>query len=419
MVASRERSRPADGACVERPVAPRSPSGFFAPDFKLQPLALHQPTERKDTAMTTTAQRAHSEFGQSIWYDNVQRGLLNSGEFKALVAKGVRGCTSNPTIFDKAIGGSKDYDAAIQKLVADNASVDDIYHALVVEDIQAAADTLAGVYEDSKWTDGYISLEVQPKNATDTKSTVAEALTLVKRINRPNLMIKVPATNEGLPAITELTALGISVNVTLIFSRQRYVEVAQAYIKGLERAAAEGRDLRRIASVASFFISRIDSAVDSWIEKQGGAAVQSLRGKAAIANAKLAYLEYQRLYGAEPFKSLAAKGAQPQRLLWASTGTKNPAYSDTLYLDELVGKSTVNTVPPATLAAFLDHGKPYNALDAGLDQAKETLATLAKAGLDLDAVCDQLLQEGVKSFIESMDHLFQVIASRRQELAGK
>lgn len=368
--------------------------------------------------MTTTAQRAHAEFGQSIWYDNVQRGLLNSGEFKALVAKGVRGCTSNPTIFDKAIGGSKDYDAAIQKLVAANASVDDIYHALVVEDIQAAADALAGVYEDSKWTDGYISLEVQPKNATDTKGTVAEALSLVKRIDRPNLMIKVPATNEGLPAITELTALGISVNVTLIFSRARYVEVAQAFIKGLERAAAEGRDLRRIASVASFFISRIDSAVDSWIEKQG-ATIQSLRGKAAIANAKLAYVEYKRLYSSEPFTSLAAKGAQTQRLLWASTGTKNPAYADTLYLDELVGKSTVNTVPPATLAAFLDHGKPYNAIESGVDQAHAILAELAQAGLDLDAVCNTLLQDGVKSFIESMDHLFEVIASRRAEFGGK
>lgn len=368
--------------------------------------------------MTTTAQRAHAEFGQSIWYDNVQRGLLNSGEFKALIARGVRGCTSNPTIFDKAIGGSKDYDVAIQKLVASNASVDDIYHALVIEDIQAAADALAGVYEDSKWTDGYISLEVQPKNAMDTQGTVAEALTLVKRVNRPNLMIKVPATTEGLAAITELTALGVSVNVTLIFSRQRYVEVAQAFIAGLERAAAAGKDLRRIASVASFFISRIDSAVDSWIEKQG-ADLQSLRGKTAIANAKLAYAEYQRLFGSEPFTTLAAKGAQTQRLLWASTGTKNPAYSDTLYLDELIGKSTVNTVPPATLTAFLDHGKVKNALESGLDEARSTLAQLAKAGLNLDAVCDQLLAEGVKSFIESMEHLFQVIGSRREQLGGR
>lgn len=368
--------------------------------------------------MTTTAQRAHAEFGQSIWYDNVQRGLLSSGEFKSLITKGVRGCTSNPTIFDKAIGGSKDYDAAIQKLVAANASVDDIYHALVIEDIQAAADALGAIYEDSKWADGYISLEVQPKNALDTKGTVSEALALVKRVDRPNLMIKVPATTEGLAAITELTALGISVNVTLIFSKQRYVEVAEAYIKGLERAAAEGRDLRRIASVASFFISRIDSAVDSWIEKQGGPAVQALRGKAAIANAKLAYVEYQRLFG-ESFAALAGKGAQAQRLLWASTGTKNAAYPDTLYLDELVGRNTVNTVPPATLNAFLDHGKPSNALEAGLDQAKATLSQLASAGLNLDAVCDQLLQEGVKSFIESMDHLFQVIASRREQLGGR
>lgn len=364
--------------------------------------------------MTTTAQRASTEFGQSIWYDNVQRGLLSSGEFKSLIARGVRGCTSNPTIFDKAIGGSKDYDAAIQKLVAANASVDDIYHALVIEDIQAAADALAPIYEESKWTDGYISLEVQPKNAADTEGTVSEALALVKRVNRPNLMVKVPATNEGLLAITELTAQGVSINVTLIFSRKRYVEVAEAYIKGLERAAAAGLDLRRIASVASFFISRIDSAVDAWIEKSKPER-KDLCGKAAIANAKLAYVEYQRLFGAG-FAALAGKGAQPQRLLWASTGTKNPAYSDTLYLDELIGKNTVNTVPPATLAAFLDHGKVGNTLESGVGAAKEALAELAGIGVDLDAVCQTLLQDGVKSFIESMDHLFGVIETRTAQL---
>jgi transaldolase len=364
--------------------------------------------------MTTTAQRASTEFGQSIWYDNVQRSLLASGEFKSLIARGVRGCTSNPTIFDKAIGGSKDYDAAIQKLVSADASVDDIYHALVIEDIQAAADQLAATYEESKWTDGYISLEVQPKNAANTQGTVNEALSLVKRVNRPNLMVKVPATDEGLAAITELTAQGVSINVTLIFSRQRYVEVAEAYIKGLERAAAEGRDLRRIASVASFFISRIDNAVDALIEKQKPER-KDLCGQAAIANAKLAYVEYQRLFGAS-FAVLASKGAQPQRLLWASTGTKNPTYPDTLYLDELIGKNTVNTVPPATLNAFLDHGKVTNALESGVSAAKETLDELAAIGVDLDAVCAQLLQEGVKSFVESMEHLFQVIATRRDQL---
>lgn len=364
--------------------------------------------------MTTTAQRASTEFGQSIWYDNVQRGLLNSGEFKSLIARGVRGCTSNPTIFDKAIGGSKDYDAAIQKLVAAKASVDDIYHALVIEDIQAAADALAPIYEESNWTDGYISLEVQPKNATNTQGTVSEALSLVKRVNRPNLMVKVPATDEGLAAITELTAQGVSINVTLIFSRRRYVEVAEAYIKGVERAAAAGVDLRRIASVASFFISRIDSAVDAWLDKNTPER-KDLAGKAAIANAKLAYVEYQRLFG-EGFAALAAKGAQPQRLLWASTGTKNPSYPDTLYLDELIGRNTVNTVPPATLAAFLDHGNVSNSLASGVAAAQETLAELAAVGVDLDAICAQLLQEGVKSFVESMDHLFGVIAQRLEQL---
>ena len=367
--------------------------------------------------MTTNAQRAYSEFGQSIWYDNVQRGLLQSGQFAALVQAGVRGCTSNPTIFDKAIGGSSDYDATLRALVALGRSVDEIYHELVCEDIRAAADILRPVYDQSEFRDGYISLEVQPKHAFDTQGTIDEALELRRRIDRPNLMIKVPATREGLTAITELTAQGVCVNVTLIFSRQRYIEVAEAYLAGLERAASSNTDVSRITSVASFFVSRIDSKVDAWIESQSS-DLQELRGKAAIANAKLAYVEYGRLFGGERFQTLRQHGAQTQRLLWASTGTKNPDYRDTLYVDELIGRDTVNTVPPATLAAFQDHGVPDATLEKDVASAHRTLDRLASAGLSLDRVCEQLLSEGVESFVASMKSLYDVIAARRDDLSA-
>lgn len=367
--------------------------------------------------MTTNAQRAYSEFGQSIWYDNVQRGLLQSGQFAALVQAGVRGCTSNPTIFDKAIGGSSDYDAALRELVARGCSVDEIYHELVCEDIRTAADVLRPVYEQSEFRDGYISLEVQPKHAFDTRGTIDEALELRRRIDRPNLMIKVPATREGLTAITELTAQGVCVNVTLIFSRQRYIEVAEAYLAGLERAASSNTDVSRITSVASFFVSRIDSKVDAWLESQPSAPSELL-GKAAIANAKLAYVEYGRLFGGERFETLRRHGAQTQRLLWASTSTKNPSYPDTLYVDELIGRDTVNTVPPATLEAFQDHGKLAATLEQDVAGASRTLERLAGTGLSLDSVCEQLLAEGVDAFVASMKSLYEVIAARRDDLAG-
>jgi transaldolase len=366
--------------------------------------------------MLTPAQRSYFEFGQSIWYDNIKKSALENGEFARLVAAGVRGCTSNPSIFNKAIGGSADYDKTLERLAKEGRSAEEIYLALAVADIQQAADQLRAVYDESKAADGYVSMEVQPRAAHDLAATVREARELVDSIKRDNLMIKVPATEAGLAAITELVGLGISVNVTLIFSRKRYVQVAEAYIAGLERAAKAGLPLDRIASVASFFVSRIDSSVDAWLGKaaaKGGVEPKALLGKAAIANAKLAYEEFERLFQGPRFAALAPKGARPQRLLWASTGTKNPSYPDTLYIDELVGRDTVNTVPPDTLTAFQDHGKPRDALNEAREVAHQQLAQLADLGLDLEAVCAQLLSEGLQQFSEAMDALLASVAKRQ------
>lgn len=363
--------------------------------------------------MTTNAERSFTEFGQSIWYDNVRRSALENGEFTRLVQQGVRGCTSNPSIFNKAIGGSADYDAALSRLAREGHSAEVITQRLSIADIQQAADQLRGIFDQSKGADGHVSIEVAPRSAHDVEATVKEAVELVESIRRDNLMIKVPATPAGLAALTELTGRGISVNVTLIFSRRRYVEVAQAYIAGLERALENGLALDRIASVASFFISRIDSAVDAQLKERAPAIANDLAGKIAIANAKLAYREFQRLYAEPRFARLAAKGARPQRLLWASTGTKNPNYSDTLYLDELIGRDTVNTVPPETLTAFQDHGRPNDALARGLDEAERQLAALTSAGIDLEQICEQLLDDGLLAFVQAMDELLASVERRR------
>lgn len=368
--------------------------------------------------MLTNAQRTYSEFGQSIWYDNVRKSALDNGDFARLISSGVRGCTSNPAIFNKSIAGSSDYDSVLARLAGEGLSVEQIYESLAVEDIQKAADQLKAVYDESNGADGHVSIEVMPRSAHDVDATVKEALHLVERIGRKNLMVKVPATDAGLTAITELIGRGVSINVTLIFSRARYVEVAKAYIAGLERAHAAGADLSSIASVASFFISRIDSAVDGWLEKQSAQAgktdPKSLMGKIAIANGKLAYEEYEALFSSERFEKLRASGARPQRLLWASTSTKNPDYPDTLYVDELVGKDTVNTVPPATLVAFQDHGQPKEAITHAREEARAQLDELAKLGLDLEQVCADLLTDGVDSFVQAMDELLQAISTRRQ-----
>ncbi len=369
--------------------------------------------------MMTNAQRTYAEFGQSIWYDNIRRSALENGDFARLVAAGVRGCTSNPAIFNNAIGGSRDYDGQLQQLVSAGKSVQEIYEALAVADIQRAADELRDVFDESKGADGHVSMEVGPRAANDLEATVKEALALRQAIQRPNLMIKVPATEAGLKAITDLTGRGVSINVTLIFSRKRYEEVAEAYVAGLEKAAAAGIDLSTVASVASFFISRIDSAVDKWLADNNSTEAKALMGKVAIANAKMAYQSFEKLFGSARFEALRAKGARAQRLLWASTSTKNPDLPDTLYIDELVGKETVNTVPPATLDAFQDHGSPKEALTVNLDEARAVLDGLASLGLDLEAVCDKLLTDGVSAFVDAMDALLDSIKSRRSGLLAE
>ena len=373
--------------------------------------------------MTTNAERAYREFGQSLWYDNLERGLLRSGAFQALLDAGVRGCTSNPTIFEKAIRSSTEYEPALRRLAAAGTGVEEIYYDLVVEDIQRAADLLRPIYDHSERRDGYISVEVQPRYAADHAATVKEALELVSRIDRPNLMIKVPATDPGLVAIRTLIGKGISVNVTLVFAIDQYRNVANAYVDGLEQAAKDGRDLSGIASVASFFVSRLDSAIDKQLDgliQKASAAerpkLQALRGKAAIANAKQAYAAYREIFGSQRFQRLAR--AQPQRVLWASTGTKDPAYPDTLYVDELIGPDTVNTLPPATLAAFQDHGKVSRTVDKDLPAANQAILDLQSVGISVPEECARQLSAGVSAFATSLDSLFQLLAERRTALAA-
>jgi transaldolase/glucose-6-phosphate isomerase len=360
--------------------------------------------------MSTNAQITYAQHGQSIWYDNIQKSLLDSGEFARIVQGGVRGCTSNPSIFYAAIAGSQDYDASLRRLVSEGRTVQDIYYQLVIDDIRTAADALFDVFEESHYRDGYVSVEVLPKNAKDTEGTIQEALDLHRMVGRRNVMIKVPATPEGLLAIRELTGRGVPVNVTLIFSREQYRAVANAYVDGLELAANSGVDLERIASVASFFVSRIDSDVDAALR------TETYKGKTAIANAKLAYVDFQDIFSSQRFNALQTKGAQKQRVLWASTSTKNPNYPKTYYVDALIGPDTVNTVPPATLVAFQQEGNPGATLAADVAEAEAVLAGIAKEGVDLDAVCGKLLERGLDAFGQAMDELFVVIEARRLAL---
>jgi transaldolase/glucose-6-phosphate isomerase len=369
----------------------------------------------------TTLHQAHA-FGQSIWYDNMRRSLLTSGGLAKMIAQGVRGMTSNPTIFEKAIVSSGDYEDALRKLVTDGKSTVDIYEQLAIDDIRGACDLMLPLFQESGGVDGRISLEVLPELATATDKTVAEGLRLAAEVGRPNVMIKVPATPEGIPAIRALTAKGISVNVTLIFSLLQYEEVVEAYLAGLEDRVAAGGKLDGLASVASFFVSRVDSVCDKQLKEKAAAApelagrCEALIGKLAIANAKLAYEIYERTIESPRWKKLAAAGANTQRLLWASTGTKDPRYPDTYYVDALIGADTVNTVPPATLDAFLDHGKPAARIKDDLAGAKKTVAEFAAVGLDLSRVCHGLLDDGVKSFIVSMKTLLDAVGGRRAAL---
>jgi len=371
--------------------------------------------------------KALTTHGQAIWLDFLARGFIANGELKALVdSDGVRGVTSNPSIFEKAIGGSNEYDEAVSALLSErDRSASDLYETLAVEDIQRAADALHSVYDGLKGADGYVSLEVSPYLARDTEGTIAEAQRLWTSVARDNLMVKVPGTSEGVPAIRALIAQGISINVTLLFSQKMYAEVLEAYIAGLEDFVAKGGDPKRIASVASFFVSRIDTSVDTQLDGKIATAsgeekarLESLKGKIAIANAKLAYQHYLKVIGSDRWKKLAAKGAQVQRLLWASTGTKNKAYSDVLYVEELIGRDTVNTVPPATLDAFRDHGKPRDSLEQNIPDAERVLKDLAKSGISLDAITDALVEDGVKLFAEAFDKLLGAVAQKRAAILG-
>lgn len=348
--------------------------------------------------------------GQSVWIDFIKRDMLQNGELESLVANGIRGLTSNPTIFQKAIATSDLYDAQILQVTSERpgASEAEVFEELAIEDIRGAADTLASVYDESDGADGLVSLEVSPHLANDTEGTIADARRLWERVNRPNLMIKVPSTPAGVPAMEELTALGINVNSTLMFSLDSYVAIANAYVRGLERAA----DPSRIASVASFFVSRVDSKTDAALEKEGSAEAMALRGTIAVANAKLAYRHYRDIFG-DPFNALAERGARPQRVLWASTSTKNPEYSDVLYVNSLVGPNTVNTLPPATIDAFSDHGIiDSSALSTDVDGALDRVNALAGLDIDFGQITDELQTEGVDAFAESYDDLLATLADK-------
>ena len=373
--------------------------------------------------------KALENHGQAVWLDFLARGFVAKGDLKKLIdSDGVKGVTSNPSIFEKAIGSSDEYDAPIGKaLKTGDRPVADLFEQLAIEDIQHAADVLRPVYDALDGKDGFVSLEVSPYLAMDTKGTISEAERLWEHVKRKNLMVKVPATPEGLPAIEHLIGEGISINITLLFSQKVYIEVAKAYLAGLEKYVAKGGDPSHVASVASFFVSRIDTMVDKELDEKIAKAndptekerLAALKGKVAIANAKLAYRDYKRLFSGARWDKLAAKGAKPQRLLWASTGTKNKDYSDVLYVEELIGPDTVNTVPPATLDAFRDHGKVRDSLEENIEEAKHVLAELEKSGISLDAITAELVKDGVKQFADAADKLYGAVAHKRAAvLAG-
>ncbi|HLW54453.1 MAG TPA: bifunctional transaldolase/phosoglucose isomerase [Candidatus Angelobacter sp.] len=365
------------------------------------------------------------KFGQSFWLDYIRRNLITSGELQRLIDEdGLRGMTSNPSIFEKAITGSTDYADFLDQLRAQNLSAAEIFERIAVRDIQDAADHLRPVYDASKRRDGYVSLEVSPTLARDTKGSIEEARRLWKAVNRENLMIKIPGTPEGVPAIRQLISEGLNINVTLLFSQDAYLSVAEAFIQGLEARAAAGQDVSRIASVASFFVSRIDSLVDSIIttrlktaNPQETELLRGLTGKVAIANAKQAYRKYEEMIGGPRWKALAAKGAQTQRLLWASTSTKNPSYPDTMYIDNLIGADTVNTIPPATVDAFRDHGRPTRTVDQDVDVANKIMADLERAGISMGEITDKLLDEGIVLFADAFKKLLAAVEEKKTQSA--
>jgi transaldolase len=381
--------------------------------------------------MTATTNRiqAIEELGQSIWMDNLTRNLIHSGELKQMIeSRGLLGITSNPAIFEKAIVGNKIYDASIDAGIKAGWQLLDIYESLIFADIQDACDIFLPVYEKSQGLDGYISIEVPPTLASNTAETIREAKRYYKAINRPNVMIKIPGTPEGLPAVEAVIAAGINVNVTLLFSVQSYIDTAWAYIRGLEQLAASGGDVSKIASVASFFLSRIDIAIDGQLDTQlkatgltdeRKAKLESLKGKVAIANAKIAYQEYKKITEDARWKALAGQGAKVQRLLWASTGTKNPDYNDVMYVDELVGADTVNTLPPQTIEACFDHCDVAPRIESDVAGAYSAIALLKdpEVNIDLDQVMVELLADGIQKFVQPFDSLMTSLQTKVDQLA--
>ncbi|WP_319420489.1 transaldolase [Pleurocapsa sp. FMAR1] len=370
-----------------------------------------------------------NQYGQSIWMDNLSRDIIESGELKKSISdKGIRGITSNPAIFEKAIAGNKIYDSAIEAGIKANKSVQEIYEDLIFTDIRNACDIFMPVYEESDGLDGYVSIEVPPSLAKSTDdSTIEEARRYYQVVDRPNLMIKIPGTPEGLPAVEQAISEGMSINVTLLFSVPSYIDTAEAYLKGLEKRAAAGEDISKISSVASFFLSRIDSNIDdrldSKLESASGdakAKLEAIKGKVAIANAKIAYQKYKEIFSGERWEALAAKGAKVQRLLWASTSTKNPEYNDVMYVDELVGKDTVNTLPPNTIDACLDHCDPGDRIETDLDAAHKVIDGLKDDAVDieLDEVMDELLEEGIDKFIKPFESLMSSLETKVKQLAA-
>ena len=371
--------------------------------------------------------KALGEQGQSVWLDYMRRNLITSGELQRLIdSDGLKGLTSNPTIFQKAVEGSEDYDDLFREWAPRGASAGDVFEVLAIRDIGDAARIFRPVWEQTRHRDGYCSIEVTPTLAHDTKGTVVEARRLWQKLGVQNVMVKIPGTVEGTPAIEQCVAEGLNINVTLLFSQDAYVAVAEAYIRGLETRAARGEDVSKSASVASFFVSRIDSLVEKTIASREKTATPQQRalfdevtGKVAIANAKQAYQKYKELFSGPRWQKLADKGAKTQRVLWASTGTKNPKYSDVLYIEELIGPDTVNTIPPATLDAFRDHGKVRRTLDQGLDQADAVMRKLEQSGISMKSVTDQLVEDGVKSFSDSFAELISAVGSRLKSGGGR
>ena len=370
-----------------------------------------------------------NQYGQSIWMDNLNRDLIESGELKQSIAdKGIRGITSNPSIFEKAIAGNKIYDKAIEAGIKADKSVQEIYEDLIFTDIRNACDIFMPIYKESNGLDGYVSIEVPPSLAKTTDdSTIEEARRYYQAIDRPNLMIKIPGTPEGLPAVEQAISEGMSINVTLLFSVQSYVDTAWAYIRGLEKRAAEGKDISNVSSVASFFLSRIDVMIDDLVDRKLESAegeaktkLEAIKGKVAIANAKVAYQKYKEIFSGDRWEALAAKGAKVQRLLWASTSTKNPEYSDVMYVDELVGMDTVNTLPPNTIEACVDHCDPGDRIETDLDAAHKVIDGLKDedVNIDLDKVMDDLLDEGIDKFIKPFESLMSSLEDKVKQLAA-